>query len=453
MNSPNQTHKRLAGIGTDISASSLAGSAIRNARPWSNKALELALGHGFDSHVLGGYRFLMRHYRSNSNVHIFGFSRGAYTARILNDMLDWVGLLSADNEEMIPFIWKAYFEWKVYRQESSYELLNAYRESVCRGDVSVHFLGLFDTVNSVVDLETVVEEDDPSSRIIRHAVSTDERRVKFQPLLLCRKMATGSGGKKPSKDYTSFSAVKYHSNPERLVEGQDIREVWFPGGHSDVGGGWKLDKSERFSLSHNPLVWMVDEARRAGVQFNQEKLQQFFCVEPNASISVESAGVRESLKAEKDKTLSDTSQDGETHPQSLSGAAFNRSLEDSAKGLVHDYLKRTLQVPYSTVIPWGIMEFVPFKRLTLRNDGTWKVTRWPLSMGRMRGIPIDAEIHVSMIRRMQADDTYRPANAILGGGGRGLTIAPPEFGIGEWKVCKYPDDPLRETYILNSQLR
>ncbi|KAJ6099033.1 hypothetical protein N7467_000568 [Penicillium canescens] len=145
--------------------------------------------------------------------------------------------------------------------------------------------------------------------------------------------------------------------------------------------------------------------------------------------------------------------DGETRPQSLSGAAFNRSLEDSAKGLVHDYLKRTLQIPYSTVIPWGIMEFVPFKRLTLQTDGTWKVTRWPVSMGRMRGIPIDAEIHVSMIRRMQADDTYRPANAILGGGGRGLTKAPPEFGIGEWKVCKYPDDPVRETYILNSQPR
>lgn len=165
--------------------------------------------------------------RSNAKVHIFGFSRGAYTARILNDMLDWVGLLSADNEEMIPFIWKAYFDWKVYRQESSYELLNAYRESVCRGDVSVHFLGLFDTVNSVVNLETVVEEDDPSSRLIRHAVSTDERRVKFQPLLLCRKMATGSGGRKPSKDSASFSAVKYHSNPEYLVQGQDIREVWF----------------------------------------------------------------------------------------------------------------------------------------------------------------------------------------------------------------------------------
>jgi hypothetical protein len=388
----------------------------------------------------------MRHYRSNAKIYIFGFSRGAYTARILNDMLDWVGLLSADNEEMMPFIWKAYFEWKVHRQESSYELLKAYRESFCRGDVSVDFLGLFDTVNSVADLETVVEEDDPSSRIIRHAVSTDERRVEFQPLLLCRKMATGSGQTKSSKN-SIFAPLKYHSNPESLIETQDIREVWFPGGHSDVGGGWKLDKSERFSLSHNPLVWMVDEARRAGVQFNQEKLQQFLGVEPIGSISGDSAGVNEDINPEKGSTLSDAPQDREPSPQALSGVAFNRSLEDSARGIVHDYLKRTPQVPYSTVVPWGLMELVPFKRLALQPDETWKVTRWPISMGRMRGIPMDAEIHVSLIRRIQADSTYRPVNAILGGSRGGLTRAPAEFGIGQWKVCKYPDDPVRETYV------
>ncbi|KAJ5295463.1 hypothetical protein N7508_010284 [Penicillium antarcticum] len=186
----------------------------------------------------------------------------------------------------------------------------------------------------------------------------------------------------------------------------------------------------------------------AEVQFNQGKLQDFLCVELNAPVAGESAGVREDLNTKKDETSSDISQEGEPNAQALSRVAFHRSLDDSSKGLVHEYLKRTPQVPYATVIPWRVTEFDPFKRLARKGNGTWKMTRWPTALGRMRGVPIDAEIHVSMIRRMQADETYQSANATLRGGRDGLTKASPGHGIGQWKVCKYPDNPVRETYIL-----
>jgi len=52
------------------------------------------LGTSFDQHVMAGYRFLMRYYTPGDDIYFFGFSRGAYTARFLAEMLDHVGLLS-----------------------------------------------------------------------------------------------------------------------------------------------------------------------------------------------------------------------------------------------------------------------------------------------------------------------------------------------------------------------
>jgi hypothetical protein len=408
----------------------------------------LAFGHSFDSHLLGGYRFLMRHYRSDAKIFIFGFSRGAYTARILNDMLDWAGLLSADNEEMMPFIWKAYLEWKLYGYQSAYELLDAYRDSVCRGDVSVHFLGLFDTVNSVVDLQAVSEKDDPSSRIIRHAVSIDERRVKFQPLLLCQTNAVAPHKKKPAKDSASFFPLKYSSNPEGLGKDQDVHEVWFPGGHSDVGGGWQLEKNEHFSLSHAPLVWMVDAAQRAGLQFNRQKLTACLCNEPDATVPGESEKLREALlRTGKDKAFPEIFKDGNEHiSQEMGATAFRSSLEFSSMGMLHDYLTPSPQVPLTTVLPWKMIEFIPVQRLLLQPDGNWKPGRWPLAMGGGRQLPVDAEIHVSALRRLRKHQNYRPGNAIIGGGGRSARTAPAAYGIGQWNVCRYADDPIRETW-------
>jgi uncharacterized protein (DUF2235 family) len=60
---------------------------------------------------MSGYRFLMRYYNVGDDIFLFGFSRGAYTARFLAEMLDHVGLLSAGNEEMAIFAWKAFERW------------------------------------------------------------------------------------------------------------------------------------------------------------------------------------------------------------------------------------------------------------------------------------------------------------------------------------------------------
>src|SRR5437763_8038046 len=69
------------------------------------KALDLAIAWLLQEHVTSGYRFLMRYYQPGDNVFIFGFSRGAYSARVLAAMLYKTGLLTSGNEELIPFAW------------------------------------------------------------------------------------------------------------------------------------------------------------------------------------------------------------------------------------------------------------------------------------------------------------------------------------------------------------
>lgn len=65
---------------------------------------------------------------------------------------------------------------------------------------------------------------------------------------------------------------------------QDIEELWFPGCHADLGGGWPLGTGEEYALSHGPLVWMVREAQRSGLEFDLDKLLRAKCCDENYNI-------------------------------------------------------------------------------------------------------------------------------------------------------------------------
>lgn len=131
---------------------------------------------------------------------MFGFSRGAYTARFLAEMLDHVGLLSSGNEEMCRFAWKTFQSWQV-RQEETHDdrvqkkhlldFMMAFRETFSRPVCRIRFLGLFDTVNSVPAFEAAWMQRSKfpytartSAKVIRHAVAIDERRAKFRQDLI-----------------------------------------------------------------------------------------------------------------------------------------------------------------------------------------------------------------------------------------------------------------------------
>lgn len=91
---------------------------------------------------------------NDDDIFIFGFSRGAYVARFLAEMLDHVGLLSQGNQEMARFAWKAFAQWQEREDNTEEEkkkkrdmlkFLWAFRETFSRPVRRIRFLGLFDT--------------------------------------------------------------------------------------------------------------------------------------------------------------------------------------------------------------------------------------------------------------------------------------------------------------------
>lgn len=336
----------------------------------------------------------MRHFRENSDIYIFGFSRGAYTAFYLADMLDYAGLLGPDNEEMVPLIWNAFTQFKMAGKQgdkgrAAFDYMARCRSTLCRPMGQIKFLGLFDAVNSVSGLE-LLNQGRSTARTIRHAVSIDERRVKFQPVL-------------------------YRTSDEENQS--DVEELWFPGNHADIGGGFQRGPNEGKQLSHTPLVWMIQSAEQAGLQVNHQEMYELGC---------------------KDEAGNEQSADS-PYQQAL--------LESTTKGQLHSCLDFNRGVPTFTVLGWRFMECIPIRRPKMQPDGSWRMVRWPLHRGEARGIPHDATVHGSVIRRMQADDTYRPGSLIVGGGGRGAKHVPLEYGIGEWELFKHEGDPLKEIYV------
>lgn len=247
---------------------------------------------------------------------------------------------------------------------------------------------------------------------------------------------------------------------------QSIDEVWFSGCHADIGGGWPVDPSEDYALSHVPLVWMVREARRAGLSFDLEKLREFNCcgddgedvamVDFSDPFSQAHNNHNPTMNIPTIQVSSTTPMTETPPPHAHLGtddrphepSNFEDSLRSAAtRGLIHDCLAFKKGLPNHSVLSWRLMEYLPFRRMDLQKDGTWKPIRWPLPGGEVRDIPADAIIHNSVMVRMKTDDKYRPGNLIVGGGSRGVRVAPKEYGMGEWELVREEHDLVGEVLI------
>lgn len=584
-----------AGIGTYVVSSSLSHTGIRaRFNSWFTKAKDSAIGSSFDQHVVGGYRFLMRFYSPGDEIFIFGFSRGAYIARFLAEMLDHVGLLSHGNEEMVSFAWKAFSQWQRRRsshdpnaqqkRRDMYSFLRGFRETFSRPVRRIRFLGLFDTVNSVPQFEAAWMERSKfpytarsSARVIRHAVSIDERRAKFRQDLMYQssivaaerrrlhalhagagharqalhsmqeKLSNGTGtsgaageqhqessrgrdtlavpnvngARAPATDSDDDQPERYRvrsrsraarsasrtrpsadgasqiGRADAMSEGcssedddtQDIDEVWFSGGHGDVGGGWEIPPDGK-SASHVPLAWMVREAIRAGLSFDMDKVRAMGCIdctdeleqeEENAQVAqAEAAAAGETYshhlhhlqQQDHPQIIPDIkirSPGGGSTPTALAGSlvlessgaegsnsnhahagptsAFHGLMHKAHTARIHDSLEFNSDLGFGAVMAWKVMEYLPFRRMDLQSNGSWKPIRWPLPRGEVRDIPHNARVHGSVIRRMRMDEKYRPGNLIVGGGGRGCRVAPKDHGMGDWICVAERGDAIGEVWM------
>ncbi|MEP7092119.1 MAG: DUF2235 domain-containing protein [Nocardioidaceae bacterium] len=226
----------------------------------ADRLLGGAFGFGLFDNIRSGYRWLALNYDVGDEIFVFGFSRGAYTARSLVGMIGRVGLLTRQSliSDHLPEAVDRYRRRRPDR--TSYHGASDERFRTVNGhpDTRVRFLGVFDTVGALgvpgafrrqhqfhdVRLGTAVQ-------CARQALAVDEHRIKFEPSL----WETPPAGQGPAATAGPADRVK---------------QVWFEGAHSDVGGGYA-----ETGLSDTTLTWMTTEAKACGLVFDDALLAQY----------------------------------------------------------------------------------------------------------------------------------------------------------------------------------
>jgi uncharacterized protein (DUF2235 family) len=234
---------------------------------------ELAIGVGAIANIRQLYLALVRTWRPGDDIYLFGFSRGAFTVRALAGLIYRCGLLDRDYADKVG---EAVGWYHVHYTSFDAEGRAAYRAKVdafrrpCSRPINIRFLGVWDTVKSVGYLKPVNlphTRHNPIVLTVRHALALDERRSFYVP-------TTWGGLVADTRPAVSAPAsFDLDASDDPLGSPQDVDEVWFPGNHSDVGGGYPANES---APANNSLRWMIAEARRCGLKLDAAKYAAIF---------------------------------------------------------------------------------------------------------------------------------------------------------------------------------
>ncbi|GLB44632.1 putative uncharacterized alpha/beta hydrolase domain (DUF2235) [Lyophyllum shimeji] len=229
-----------------------------------SSAVDQGVALHINDHVKEGYQFIMRNYRKGDKISLFGFSRGAHTARVVAGMLYKVGILPAHNDQQLDFAFSVY----QMTGDEGYDLSKEFKQTFAL-PTTVEFVGVWDTVSSV----GIIPRSHPYTSVnyavkhFRHALALDERRARFRPNVwneptLEREQELDVD--EPDIEFPGQNASRddwVYTPPSRDV--CDVQEVWFAGCHADVGGGSHPNYIQE-SLSYIPLRWMIKECLRTG---------------------------------------------------------------------------------------------------------------------------------------------------------------------------------------------
>jgi uncharacterized protein (DUF2235 family) len=238
-----------------------------------------AFGWGLKRNVINLYKFVCRSYQEGDELYGFGFSRGAFTIRMLTGLILTEGLVSFRSEEELQRNARA--AYLHYRSErfpagrfSPVRLARWLRDGAIawlervlerpsyaalakRTGIPIHFLGVWDTVSAygmpIEEFKPAVNwllwpmmfKDltlNPAVRHASHALSLDDERTTFHPIVW--------------DEHEEARMVA-----EGVVAPGRLRQVWFAGVHSNVGGGYPEDRLALVSLD-----WMMRQASDCGLR-------------------------------------------------------------------------------------------------------------------------------------------------------------------------------------------
>lgn len=395
---------------------------------WRQKARSvagLAFGLGLEDDVLDAYRFLCRTYKSTAqknkewsyeqglkkqlgvpakaprpeaqkdHIYIFGFSRGAYAARILAGFIHNFGLIEPDKLHLVTGAFRAYRAVPDHDRDQPHSVtfrqLRRYDDTLKPDQsVPIRALCLFDTVSSMVGFERPIRSlvknyspmelrvhanvlSNPSVRIVLHALAVDERRSMFRPLLWDQR-----------EPY--FGNRFRHENQMRQ---QYVRQRWFPGYHSDIGGSPRERESGIGKLT---LLWMLDELERQEIAADREDRAKSPPT-PGHSLPLPPPGLKLNPKRRKVHF-----EGANPKASALDGTPYARP---DAMAEIHDSMSAW----------WYPLEILPKSINRRRWPGRlpllWK---WYLPLEEPRFTPDDHQIDASVTDRMARWPFYRPQN-------------------------------------------
>lgn len=324
--------------------------------------LGLIAGVGLETNVLRAFEYLCNTYQEGDRLYFFGYSRGAYTARVLAGFINDFGLVDPSEFHLVAPAFRAWRKIKKDDPRVKHAKLRMLEKAFQMRHPEIRFLGLWDTVSSMLQIRlskgTFIDfashssvDDNPSVESVRHVLSIDETRRFFRHQFWT-----------PNQTYYG-NRFKSKKNPPP----QDVKEVWFAGTHTDVAGSVQ---EERAGLSKITMQWMreeLDSLQVDGLAFRDIVYDRYVL------------GKEDKVTKKMNLKISKPDPHAPMHSQMKKG--------------------------------WFILEAVP----RLRRRSRWPDRRsflgYYLPLGQYRYIPPGSEIHpTALARRDQPGNGYNPPN-------------------------------------------
>ena len=225
------------------------------------RILNGATGKGIDDNIQDAYKFICWNYQPGDEIYLFGFSRGAYTARSLGGLIRKCGIIKKNDLNLITEAYSMYRNQNVAPDDATamaFKTANSYLPMP-----NIKFIGVWDTVGALgvplswfqwYNKRKYQFHDTTLSSSVEyayHALAIDEKRSNFIPTL-------------------------WQQSAKAKATKQVLEQRWFAGVHSNVGGGYPDE-----GLADIALQWMIDKAIATGLGFDMQSVKEN--VKPNAN--------------------------------------------------------------------------------------------------------------------------------------------------------------------------
>lgn len=207
-----------------------------------------AIGQGMHKNIMDNYRYIVQNYSPGDELFLFGFSRGAYTVRSLSGLINNCGIIKRPYAQRIQQAFDHYKNITSPFSPQGEESIR-FREQFSHASREIQFIGVWDTIGSMGIPMSFLGLFDDSDEFYntkiggnvvyaRHALAIDEHRSDYKPTIW-----------KP-------------------LGSTNLKQVWFAGSHSDIGGTYVAD-CDTDLLSDISLTWMIKQAQHAGLTIEQ----------------------------------------------------------------------------------------------------------------------------------------------------------------------------------------